>query len=934
MIKGMRQRNINIIIYGILFMIIMLLMYNSLVFRNRLDEENDFFKQKIVLSEWILEIKKYENSLDGLAIRFLSDGDRTYLDQYILLIEQENARIEEIFRTAILTIDYKSEEIRSLIDIQIDLREVIQLQMKSMYSVISMEDDQEYKGKLESISSSIGLDIHSESEEITLESLEEPNNENVIYDSIDKDTESFLWEGRRIQFTNNLELFFYQVKEGLDSQSILREAEWSRMNVSNFLVTIGIVICIVIILAFFNIQLADPIVGYSKILSANKGKDGIQLESKGSREVMILSDVFNSYSSQLVASKDLQKRQFKAIPIPTYTWKKEENDFVLVDYSDAVLKNYDLSPKDLEGVRASVYYENEPIVISFMKKAIHKKDEIEMEYTLKHMGTKVKKHYVMKFVRIENDLVMLHEYDLTERKVTENMLLAATREAEKANKAKSEFLANMSHEIRTPLNAVIGFSEILSNSLTQERERKYVLSINTAGKSLLSLINDILDLSKIEAGMIEINYVPSSLNNMFQEIDILFRQKIEEKGVDFLVHVDPEIPEVILIDSLRLRQVLINIVGNAVKFTHEGSIKVTAKRMKEELDEFSNGEFGSNTDIEICIQDTGIGIKREEQEKIFDPFKQQSGQNVATYGGTGLGLSISKKLVEMMGGNLILESEWEKGSTFSIILKDIETSDQVLSEKEESELKDIRFKKKKILVVDDVESNRMVFKDLLEMVGMEVVLGCNGKELLELAQNEQPDFILSDIRMPIMDGITAIEILKKTEGIAHIPVVAVTASLLELNKVNYIEKGFCGFWPKPITYKEMINELSVLLGEDGVINHTKSFNDFSASMEEDKIEKEFEGVQFASLTQDVIEKISIQVLPLIQKNKGPVRKSAIKDLVEVLEQLGDDYDVLELKKSSNMLSRLVESYDIENISKQLIFLEKTLAKGAGGEENG
>lgn len=233
-------------------------------------------------------------------------------------------------------------------------------------------------------------------------------------------------------------------------------------------------------------------------------------------------------------------------------------------------------------------------------------------------------------------------------------------EADKANEAKSEFLANMSHEIRTPLNAVIGLSELLSNTIKDEKQQNYIKTINIAGNSLLLIINDILDLSKIEAEKMELQYKPLTLHTIFKEIETIFMQKIHSNEIEFLVDIPDDIPKLILFDEVRIRQILLNLVGNAVKFTEKGYVKLSIKTMP------SNTSDMSRIDLHLSVEDTGIGIPESEKEKIFEAFTQISGQSVKKYGGTGLGLSITKKLVEMMNGKISIESEVGTGSIFHI----------------------------------------------------------------------------------------------------------------------------------------------------------------------------------------------------------------------------------------------------------------------------
>ena len=339
----------------------------------------------------------------------------------------------------------------------------------------------------------------------------------------------------------------------------------------------------------------------------------------------------------------------------------------------------------------------------------------------------------------ERNLVICAVRDITQTKHAEQMLRNAKDIAEKADRAKSEFLANMSHEIRTPLNAVIGFSELLYSLEKDVKHRNYLESINTAGKSLLNIINDILDLSKIESGMMKLQLMPVEIRKLFEEIEKIFRIDISKKGLLYTMDIDEEIPQTLLIDETRLRQILLNLVGNAVKFTDKGYIRVSMQKY------FSHNTYMDKVDIAISVEDTGIGIAEGDLERIFESFKQQHGQNDRKYGGTGLGLSISRRLVEMMNGELIVESILGEGSKFTVIIRDVDVyARNTLSElKSESSIKKVFLQKKKVLAVDDGDSNRLLLKE-------ERINNSNGIEAVRLSLEVEPDLIIMDMMMPEM----------------------------------------------------------------------------------------------------------------------------------------------------------------------------------------
>ena len=391
-----------------------------------------------------------------------------------------------------------------------------------------------------------------------------------------------------------------------------------------------------------------------------------------------------------------------------------------------------------------------------------------------------------------------------------NQLREAKNAAEIANRTKSEFLANVSHEIRTPLNAVLGFTNILSEIITDSQQQKYLEAISSSGQNLLNLLNDILDLSKIESGRLELEYNAVNMHQLFSEIQNIFTLKAEERDLLLLTTIGEQVPPALALDEVRLRQVLINLVGNAIKFTDSGQVTLSVKASPEGLDSPKYRLF-------FEVEDTGIGIPTDQQEHIFESFRQQSGQSNRKYGGTGLGLAISKRLVEKMGGQISLRSAPGAGSTFFFELPDIEVSSVRPELPDESaEFDHIVFDTATILVVDDVPLNNLLVREHLKRMGHKVLEASNGKDAVEIAQNKLPDLVLMDIKMPVMDGFEATRLLKDDPSTSHIPVIAHTASVLESSAEQFSKQRFNGFLKKPLNKQELINELKRFLPHHGM----------------------------------------------------------------------------------------------------------------------
>ncbi|MGC9527670.1 MAG: PAS domain-containing protein [Limnospira sp.] len=382
-----------------------------------------------------------------------------------------------------------------------------------------------------------------------------------------------------------------------------------------------------------------------------------------------------------------------------------------------------------------------------------------------------------------------------------------TREAEAANRAKSEFLANMSHEIRTPMNAVLGFADLLQSMIADPTARSYVDAIASSGRTLLALINDILDLSKIEAGKLQIHCEPVEIRAIVWEIQQIFLQKAIEKNLQLHVAIDEQLPKMIMTDEVRLRQILFNVVGNAIKFTEFGSVQIAVRRCENQINPSPD-----KLCLEITISDTGIGISEENKKNIFDAFTQSEGQSNRKYGGTGLGLAITQRLVHLLGGTIHLESECDRGSTFTFYFPEVEPVEieSNLTKKFDADINLQQFQPATILVVDDVQSNRDLIAGYFAATKHELLMANDGEEAIRLAQIYHPDVIFMDLRMPRMDGREAVHFLKENESTRSIPIVILTASPQHQNEQDL--KELCeGFLGKPVSQAQIVAELKKFL---------------------------------------------------------------------------------------------------------------------------
>lgn len=512
--------------------------------------------------------------------------------------------------------------------------------------------------------------------------------------------------------------------------------------------------------------------------------------------------------------------------------------------------------------------------------------------------------------------------DITDFRKLNNQILKSKDEAERANRAKSEFLANMSHEIRTPMNAIIGFGDLLTNSITDEVQLSYLNSIKSSSKNLLSLINDILDLSKVEAGKLKLELEPVNIIKVIKDIQNIFSIKAQEKGLGLYIATPNNFPKYIEIDETRIRQILFNLIGNAIKFTEKGRVDICLRLTR-------NHQKNKRIDFEIEVSDTGIGFLENQYQQIFKSFQQQEGQSTKKYGGTGLGLAITRRLINAMGGNISVQSEVGKGSTFVAQMENtlvVEYSNT--KQNQNFDIRDYTFPPSRILIVDDVATNRDLLKAAIQTDNLEIFEAHHGKQAIEMLPEINPDVILMDYRMPVMGGIEASQHIRKMEKFKNIPIIAATASGMKRDQSVLIQRPFDDFILKPIDFNHLIDILKRYINIQKVeVTPTIKTEDFDSEnftlreginasqvllFLEDHLMHLWKQANNTQLIDDM-ESFAQELFDYTTKFNLNQFTTYARNLLKFIDQ----YDVEKLTKTLQRFPAMVENFKYQNIKKPI-----------------
>jgi signal transduction histidine kinase/DNA-binding NarL/FixJ family response regulator/HPt (histidine-containing phosphotransfer) domain-containing protein len=429
-------------------------------------------------------------------------------------------------------------------------------------------------------------------------------------------------------------------------------------------------------------------------------------------------------------------------------------------------------------------------------------------------------HHLKSFLQLKEEIFKQTIINQVKNLQVRQQIELAQKEKEVAERTahlKHQFMANMSHEIRTPMNAIVGMTRLLLSKDPKQEQLRYLNAIQLSADNLLVIINDILDLSKIESGKIIIEYIDFSLRDILQSVRDMLLLKVEEKHIGLHVIVDPVLPKRLTGDPTRLNQILINLAGNAVKFTDKGQVEIKASIHKKEGNKFC---------IKFDVIDTGIGIAPEYVDTIFDSFTQAGSDVTRKFGGTGLGLAISKQLSGLMGGDITVTSELHKGTTFTTILpfEEAESQEEVKQSAQDPQII-AKLNRVKVLLVEDNEFNRMVAEDTLKelMPGIKLEIAINGQEAVDRIRKEMFDVVLMDIQMPVLDGFSATKAIRNTlpEPGRSVKIIAMTANVLQEDVQEYFEVGMNGFVSKPFQTDELLLKMDSVIGDKALVADTQ-----------------------------------------------------------------------------------------------------------------
>jgi PAS domain S-box-containing protein len=530
----------------------------------------------------------------------------------------------------------------------------------------------------------------------------------------------------------------------------------------------------------------------------------------------VCKDVLGNVQGVVIVAREKTLSKYsrgliEASPDPLITINAEGK---ITDLNEAVVNMTGISRQKISGTDFYDYFSEPEKAKEVYKEVFEKGYVLDFPLTMRHQNGRLTNVLfngsVYKGDRGEVLGVVITARDITDRKKFESKLIRAKRNADKARqtaekavKAKQQFLSNMSHEIRTPMNAIVGFTKVVLKTDLSEKQKEYLNAIKISGDALIMLVNDILDLAKVDAGKMTFEQIPFKLSESVNNILQLFEAKINEKGLVLIKQYQPDIPQALIGDPLRLNQIIINLVSNAIKFTAKGKITVSVNLVKEEE---------KNATIEFRISDSGVGIPKNKQESIFDYFQQATAATSRVYGGTGLGLSIVKHLVVSQGGTIKVKSTPGEGSTFFFTLN---FAKEKIREKENKEIeaafpKECGKEKIKVLVAEDVVFSQLLMRTLLEEFGFEADVADDGRIALEKLKSKNYDIVLMDLQMPEMNGIEATEFIRNNLK-SDIPIIALTADVTTINLEKCREMGMNDYISKPVDDKLLYGKIQKLL---------------------------------------------------------------------------------------------------------------------------